>query len=427
MDALKFIHAADVHLDSPLTGLERYEGAPADEIRSASRRALENLVELAVREQVAFVLIAGDLYDGQWRDHNTGLFFVTQMVRLRDASIPVYVISGNHDAANKMTRSLPLPRNPDGSQVMLSHSKPETVLLDELGVAIHGRGFAAAKVAENVVDSYPGKCPGYFNIGMLHTSLDADGGEHARYAPCKLDDLRQKEYDYWALGHIHKRAVRSTEPLLVYPGNIQGRHIREQGAKGCMLVTVDQRGQAECSFRPLDVFRWELCPVAADGAEQGEDLLERFAAGLSTLIDRHAGMPLAVRVAVSGRCPAHQQLLGDPVHWTNQFRAAALDTSGGTVWVEKVRFQTAPHTDRRDAGWDDGPVGELLRYLDDLDRDEQLRAALADELADLRQKLPDDLKRGSEPIALDDPDQLRAVLREVEPLLIGELLKENNR
>ncbi|MDZ7615944.1 MAG: DNA repair exonuclease, partial [Patescibacteria group bacterium] len=100
---MKFIHAADVHLDSPLQGLMRYEGAPADEIRAATRRALENLVALALEEDVAFVLIAGDVYDGDWKDHNTGLFFASQMARLREADIPVVMISGNHDAANKMT------------------------------------------------------------------------------------------------------------------------------------------------------------------------------------------------------------------------------------------------------------------------------------------------------------------------------------
>ena len=108
---MKFIHAAYVHLDSPLRGLERYEGAPVDEIRGATRRALENLFELAIDREVDFVLIAGDLYDGDWKDHNTGLFFVKQAARLHEASIPIYMISGNHDAANRMTRSLRMPDN----------------------------------------------------------------------------------------------------------------------------------------------------------------------------------------------------------------------------------------------------------------------------------------------------------------------------
>src|SRR5215510_7563591 len=131
----KFIHAADVHLDSPLVGLEHYEGAPVQEIRQASRRALENLVELALAQQVDFVLIAGDLYDGNWPDHNTGLFFVRQLHRLQQAAIPLYLIQGNHDAQSKMTTTLQLPDNPDGSHVQLSASAPQTVVLEQCDVA----------------------------------------------------------------------------------------------------------------------------------------------------------------------------------------------------------------------------------------------------------------------------------------------------
>ena len=123
---MRFLHAADIHLDSPLLNLERYEGAPIHEIRNATRRALENLVDLAIQQQVALVLIAGDLYDGDWPDHNTGLFFVGQMRRLREAGIALYMIAGNHDAANKMTRSLRLPDNPSGDAPLLAHQRAET-------------------------------------------------------------------------------------------------------------------------------------------------------------------------------------------------------------------------------------------------------------------------------------------------------------
>ncbi|MCA9134166.1 MAG: DNA repair exonuclease, partial [Planctomycetales bacterium] len=158
----QFIHAADIHLDSPLRGLEQYEGAPVDEIRAATRRALENLVELAIERAVDFVLIAGDLYDGAWKDYNTGLYFVSQIARLREAGIPTYMITGNHDAENKMTKSLPLADNPNGTKVMLSSRQAETIVLEDLGVAIHGRGFASPSVSENVVVDYPPRRAGLF-------------------------------------------------------------------------------------------------------------------------------------------------------------------------------------------------------------------------------------------------------------------------
>ena len=190
----KFLHAADIHLDSPLRGLQRYEGAPVEEIRQASRRALENLVQLAIDQSVAFVLIAGDLYDGDWKDHRTGLYFVSQMVRLRAAGIPVIAIAGNHDAANKMTRTLPLPENVH----VLDHRRPETFLLEQPGVAIHGQSFATPTVLEDLSAAYPPAVGGMLNIGLLHTCATGREG-HQPYAPCTIPGLISKHYDYWAL------------------------------------------------------------------------------------------------------------------------------------------------------------------------------------------------------------------------------------
>ena len=178
----RFLHAADIHLDSPLRGLDRYEGAPVDECRGATRRALENLVD-GSGERVAFVAIVGDLYDGDWPDYNTGLFFGKQMVRLRDGGIPVFMIRGNHDAANKMTKDLKLVDNVH----VLSSQQAETLVLEDQGVAIHGQSFPTQAVLTNLARSYPARRKGYFNLGLLHTCVDGREG-HEPYAPCSLAD-----------------------------------------------------------------------------------------------------------------------------------------------------------------------------------------------------------------------------------------------
>ena len=418
----EFLHVADIHLDSPLRGLEKYDGAPIDEIREATRRAFKNLVELAIERKVAFVLIAGDLYDGDWRDYSTGLFFVSQVARLRDAGISVYVITGNHDAQNKMTKSLRLPENPNKTQVMLSSRQAQTVLLEDLGVAIHGRGFATAKVTENVVDSYPARCDDFFNIGLLHTSLDTESEEdHARYAPCKLHDLRQKGYQYWALGHIHQRAVRQEDPPVVFPGNIQGRHIREAGSKGATLVTVQENDRCDLQFLPLDVFRWEECRIALDSIQEPDELMSVFSAELSQLVERHQHMPLAVRVVATGSSSAHERLISDVAYWTNQFRAVAIDVGQGGVWVEKVKLHTTAAGGLDESLLADGPIDEMRRYLRELRENDEAVLQLATELEELRRKLPDDLKRGREAIVLDAIEPLREVLDEIEPLLMQRL------
>ena len=230
----KFIHAADVHLDSPLRGLSRYESAPAESIRNACQRAFENLVDLAIDEKVSFVLLAGDLYDGDWRDYSTGIFLSQQMGRLGQQNIPVFTVAGNHDAANRMTKALDSFSN----MTILSSQKAETIMLDDLAVAIHGQSFGTQHVDENLAAGFAAAEQGMFNIGLLHTSLDGREG-HAVYAPCSADDLRSKGYQYWALGHIHKQEFVSENPWIVFSGCIQGRHIQESGAKGCVLVTVE--------------------------------------------------------------------------------------------------------------------------------------------------------------------------------------------
>lgn len=264
---MKFIHAADVHLDSPLKGLERYEGAPVEEIRSATRRAFDNLVELAVEEGVAFVLLAGDLYDGDWKDYNTGLYFVDRMRQLEVANILVFIVAGNHDAASQITKQLRLPDN----VTLFATNKPQTVVLEELGVAIHGQGFAKRAVTEDMSLAYPQGDPHLFNIGLLHTCLDGKPG-HEPYAPCSVDGLRTKGYKYWALGHVHTREIVSEEPWIVFPGNIQGRHIREIGPKGCTLVTVENGEVEVLEHRDLDVLRWARCTVDVSSSDTVDEI-----------------------------------------------------------------------------------------------------------------------------------------------------------
>ena len=417
----QFLHAADIHLDSPLRGLERYEGAPVDEIRGATRRALENLTALAIDRKVDFVLIAGDLYDGDWKDHNTGLFFVKQMSRLREAEIPVVVVSGNHDAASKITKSLRLPDNVE----VLGHSQASTAqskTLDELGVAVHGRSFAKAAEVENLALQYPDKRAGMFNIGLLHTCLTGAEG-HERYAPCSIDDLQSKGYDYWALGHVHQRQAFGQDRYMVFPGNVQGRHIRETGPKGCYLVSVDGNDAVQLEFQPLDVVRWSTCDVAVDGLRVADDLLHQFDQQLRQLRQQQE-LPLAVRVRIVGRSGMHEQLRSNPEHWMAQFRSVGVDATGGTAWIEKVEIRTSPQQATDPAALTAGPLGELMQYFQELQLDDQELLSLARELDDLKAKLPAELQNGDDALRFDDPEWLRQVLGDVEPLLLARLRGE---
>jgi exonuclease SbcD len=413
---LKFVHAADVHLDSPLRGLQRYAGAPAAEIRAATRRAFENLVALALEEEAAFVLLAGDLYDGDWKDYNTGLFFSAQMARLGEAGIRAFVVAGNHDAASQITKVLRPPANVR----VFSTKRPETAVLPELGVAIHGQGFAHAAVAEDLAAGYPPAVPHLFNIGLLHTSLDGRPG-HAPYAPSTVDGLRSRGYDYWALGHVHAREVVAEEPWIVFPGNLQGRHARETGAKGATLVTVEDRGAA-LEHRDLDVFRWTACAVDLAGAATAGEALDRARAALERELARASGRPLAVRLRLAGACPAHAEIAGDAGRWLEEIRSLANGFGEGALWIEKVLFATHPAADRAAALEREDALGGLRRTVRDLAAGDGALAALAAELAELRSKLPAELFADGEALDPADPERLRALLPEVEDLLLARLL-----
>lgn len=416
MIPFKFIHAADIHLDSPLQGLEQYEGAPIDEIRGATRRALENLVALAIEEKVDFVLIAGDVYDGDWQDYNTGLFFARQMAALKAASIKVFIIRGNHDATSRITKSLTLPEN----VFEFSHLKPQTSELKDIGVAIHGQSFATQAVSDDLSAEYPAPIAGYYNIGLLHTSADGRP-DHASYAPCSVQSLKAKGYNYWALGHIHMREILSEgDPWIVFPGNIQGRHIRETGDKGCTLVCVDEAGQTTLEHRSLDVLRWLLLEVEATGLNTADEVLDAVTRKLADFTALNRNRLIAVRVAISGETSAHSYLAGYHNKALNDLRSRIIAIGDGAVWLEKLIVATQEEKAKADAPT--SAIGtELLDYVDLLARDDSQIEDLIGSVSKLRDELPHEVRTGNGDVDLFSPDHIRGSLETIRQILISRL------
>ena len=335
---IRFIHAADPHLDSPLQGLEAHEGAPVEVLRGATRRAFENLVSLAIEESVDFVVIAGDLYDGDWKDYSTGLFFRALMVRLQSKGTPVYLIAGNHDAASVITKKLSLPENVH----VFSTRTTESLEVAGHPVTIHGRGFPNRAVPENLAIEYPMTVPGRFNLGLLHTSLTGRPG-HDTYAPCSVAELREKGYGYWALGHIHQPEVINKDPWIVFAGNCQGRHIKETGQRGCRLVTVSDSLQvAGVEWRSLDVVRWEELNVDLSGVETETDATRLVGDAMGKAVTAAEGRLVAARIVLSGTTQLHGSLHRNDEHWNAQFQASAQDLGAEAIWIERITVSTSP-------------------------------------------------------------------------------------
>lgn len=371
MSDFRFLHAADIHLDSPLHGLSRYEGLPEDDIRGATRAAFDNLVQRAIDEDVDFVVIAGDLFDGEWKDMSTGLYFARAMGRLDRAEIPVFLLAGNHDAASVITRSIPWPPNVR----LFSARRPETHLLAELQVAVHGQSFSTPAVTDNLVPSYPAAAEHHFNIGMLHTALAGRKG-HADYAPCSLDDLKAKQYDYWALGHVHQHEIVCEAPHVVFPGNIQGRTIRETGPKGAVIVTVEDGQVSSIDRLDLDVIRWLAVDVDCSDVP-ADSIAERMRSALLEAWQRSGdGLPLVTRLVLTGETDSAGALIDSAADLRDVARAVAASISPN-LFIEKVKLLVT-----KPAAAGEVIVGDdLAALIDRAATDPQLHELLAADLA----------------------------------------------
>jgi DNA repair exonuclease SbcCD nuclease subunit len=412
---MKFVHAADLHIDSPLRGLSRYEGAPVETVRHATRRAFQNLIDLCLDEDVAFLLLAGDIYDGDWKDYGTGLFFLNQLGRLRAADIPVVLLRGNHDAASQITKHL---RYPDTVRE-LSVNAPSSIDFPEHGVRIHGQGFRNRAVTDDLAANYPAATRGAFNIGLLHTAVGGRVG-HDTYAPCSLPTLIDKGYDYWALGHVHTREVLSTEPYVLFSGNLQGRHMREQGPKGASVVTVTDGRIANVEHRALDAVRWELVRTDVSDATSGHDVIDLARASLEKALAAAGGRVLAARVQLEGASAAHTTLVANSVQYTSEIRAAANDLPG-EIFIENIALGTSGPIDVAKIREQDDAIGQLARSLHAMKADPEAHAMLAAELAELTQKLPLKLREGDDAVVLDQ-ERVAELLGDVEAMLIPRLL-----
>ena len=421
---MRFIHAADIHLDSPLRGLEAYPGAPAERLRIATRQAFDRVVDLCLEERVDFLIIAGDLFDTEVKDFHAALAAAVQLRRLDQAHIPVYLILGNHDSREEMTRHVPWPAN----VTLFDHKQAHTVRHPTLSVALHGMSYPKREVTENLVPNYPAPVAGCFNIGLLHTNAGGNS-QHAAYAPCSVEELVAKGYDYWALGHVHDFAILHERPHIVYSGNTQGRHAREIGRKGCLLVTVDERSSGyelrEVEFRETDLVRWfrETIPLQPD--DDADALLDAARDRLREVVAAADGRLAAVRLEFTGRCAVHEQLAKDASRQqlVTNLRALASDF-GDDVWVEKIKFHTQSPLDLNALRERHDLIGQLLRDIGVLATDPQSLIALT-ETKDLATKVAAELTQdddGSDKFDLDDPTRHVGWLRDAEALLLSHLV-----
>jgi DNA repair exonuclease SbcCD nuclease subunit len=416
---VKFIHAADIHLDSPLTGLSTYADAPLDLLRSATRAAFSNLVSEAIELSIDFMLIAGDLYDGSWKDHNTGIYFCQEMGRLKQAGIPVYLLFGNHDAESEMTKKLLLPDN----VFCFDTRKPSSFCIEPLKVVLHGQGFKDKETLDNLALNYPAPLPGYFNIGVLHTAL-AGNTAHANYAPCSLAQLYAKGYHYWALGHVHDYQLWEGPAYVVFPGNLQGRHIRETGPRGAVLVEADAQGVNVLQRLYVDVLRWHSLTIDVSTCRQLTEVVQQVG---NELADLHASntsaLPYAVRLILTGKTAAHGELFGLESQLRQEILARAASLATDKLWIEKVKLHTSAADDDATIQARADAFSDLQALLVAAETDSEFLNSLQTDLLNLINRTPLELHPAISYVNDIRNGELQTLLREVRPGLVAHLAK----
>ena len=423
---MRFVHAADIHLDSLLLNLALTEETQIGRMQGASRSAFDRLVQLCIDRDAAFLLLSGDLFDHDKPNMQTVRYLRSQLLRLNDKGIRVAIIKGNHDALNRTSSGL----EPPPKTHVFREGKPDTKLWDDLPVpiAIHGQSFSAGPVTENLAARYPAAVAGYLNIGLLHTSL-VGNEDHDPYAPCTLAELVAHGYDYWALGHIHKGAVLHREPWVVYPGNLQGRHAKETGPKGCVLVEIENTRIAHVEPVALDTVRWEQVAIDLAGRVNWYELTDAVRHGLAEAYGNADGRPLAARVLLTGHTPLHGEIEIGPARLRHLVTELADEEGAGEIWIEKIRNDTSPAdsvADERSTAIE--LPSELLPIVRELTSDPaRLAGLLEEELGALRSRLPEELRRFSLLDELADPAQAGAAVSRLEARLAARLAGREDR
>jgi DNA repair exonuclease SbcCD nuclease subunit len=353
-------------------------------------------VDAALEHEVSALLISGDLYDGAERSAKTAALLSGQMARLQKAEIPGFYIKGNHDAENPITGEVALPEN-----VHIFGACAGKVQIAASPVWVHGVSFSGKHAPESLLPKFAAPVPDAVNIAMLHTSLAGASG-HDPYAPCSLAELGTMGFDYWALGHVHKRQVHGQNPWVVIPGIPQGRDIGEAGPQSATLIDIDD-GKVSIDVIPTSAVEFASVSVDCTGCTSDDDLRTLLRRSLSEFADQLTSDTAILRVTLTGATPRHWQIRRDAETWTQSVQDIALET--GTVWVEKVSLDIKAETSAPDTS----ATGELQTLMTQIAQEDGFAASLEGEVESMLNDLPPALRPDFAPNA----EAVRTLAREL--------------
>ena len=422
-----FVHASDLHLDTPFSGIGQLSSRVAEALQNASLDAFDALIDLTIREGARFLLLGGDLYDGAERGIRAQRRFELGLRRLSEQGIHSFVVHGNHDPLDGWSAIRDWPPlvtvfgSRDVEAVTLIHD-------DQAYATIHGLSYGQAKVTENLSAKFRRGDAVGLHIGLLHANVEGNS-DHAPYSPCSLSDLEAAGMDYWALGHVHKRQVLSRHPWVVYPGNLQGRSPKpsERGAKGALVITAAEASHAKTAsgfdlqeprFVPLDRIRFEVLDLELSGIADVSRLQRALLAQAEALQEHHDGRGLILRGVLKGRGALYSELQhpGRLTEILMELRREG-ERNEPLLWWEDLRNEAAPPLDEALIRQRGDFSAELLRLHDERQADpDQAAAFLARSFSPLerfRSLLPE-----------PDAAEAEAMLREARLLALDLLERE---
>jgi exonuclease SbcD len=367
-NSFTFIHTADLHLDSPFVGITQIDKQLGQKLAKTTILAYETIIDLCIEKNVDFFLIAGDVYDSADKSLYAQLKFIEGLKKLSDAGIPSYISHGNHDPLNGWSASLEWPRNVyimSGDNVSTySFKKNETI------VRITGISYSTQHITANLTEKFPKKEDDEpFTIGLMHCTLASNTG-HKPYAPCTIQDLKNLNYDYWALGHIHKPSiVNDSNPVIIYPGNPQGRHPGETGSRGCYLVTVDENEEMSTTFIETDSIRWFIEEISIEGMQTEQELLDRIIEHIETIEANADGRFVICRYILTGRGPLHSTIVKEGI--LNDILVHLQEEVSRSIQIEQIIDNTHPSIERNMLLNRNDFIGDIVRLVDELSLDER--------------------------------------------------------
>lgn len=346
MTKVKFIHTADLHLDTPFKGLSNWNSDLASKLKDATFKSFRKIIDLCIKEKVDFLVISGDIFDSENKSLAAQLKFVSELKRLSDNDIPTYFICGNHDPLSSWLDTLQLPENVfrfDSSIV-----ENYTYKKDNISIAdIYGISYQNKVVKKNLALKYKlSSKPSPISIAILHGTVGV-AGTHENYAPFKVGDVANKNYDYWALGHIHKRQIiHESDPTIVYPGNPQGRDFGETGVKGCYLVEINAGNSPQTEFISTQLIRFEEVEVDLSDENKIDHLSVKIEEAKGNIADFDENASYILRITLKGRTPLHSQLnkSGEIEQLLDLFNEGQLNQTGFT-WIDQIELKTQPEID----------------------------------------------------------------------------------